>query len=416
MIFVDRNAVPIPAHLKSPRAVVARQSILKLLEEAPQQHLKQLSFRFDSSLWIQAKPALTSLFHGKCAYCESRAEVGLLDIEHFRPKSNASDLTGFKPNPLLYSWLAYDWENLLLACPSCNRIRRLESGVIGKGGRFPVDGSRAQLGASVEKCRLFEKGTLLDPCFDDPREHLTFNQDGRCDPLTSRGELTILVVGLNRPLLVEARQQTLLRLDHELERVHLGQQSGVKAEIKGSIERISRLTKADQPYAGAVRSVLEKRFSLDGKTGPRWADFSSKIIAGILSEQEVRGRVARVNVSSRKRAFNDDSIPDVVDSPTRIIGRKELPPNAMSWLSRIELSNFKSIRSLSIDIPELSSQDGDRTPCLMLLGENAAGKSSILEAVALALLGTRQILGRCCINPAATRADVYAQQLVPQGC
>jgi zinc protease len=24
--------------------------------------------------------------------------------------------------------------------------------------------------------------------------------------------------------------------------------------------------------------------------------------------------------------------------------------------------------------------------------------------------------GRCCINPAATRADVYAQQLVPQGC
>jgi transposase len=23
---------------------------------------------------------------------------------------------------------------------------------------------------------------------------------------------------------------------------------------------------------------------------------------------------------------------------------------------------------------------------------------------------------RCCINPAATRADVYAQQLVPQGC
>jgi len=24
--------------------------------------------------------------------------------------------------------------------------------------------------------------------------------------------------------------------------------------------------------------------------------------------------------------------------------------------------------------------------------------------------------GRCCINPAATRADVYAQQLVLQGC
>jgi len=25
-------------------------------------------------------------------------------------------------------------------------------------------------------------------------------------------------------------------------------------------------------------------------------------------------------------------------------------------------------------------------------------------------------LGRCCINPAAARADVYVQQLVPQGC
>lgn len=391
MIFVDRAAVPVPAFLRSPRVSAARQSILQILDEASKQHLKQLSFRFDPSLWVKAKPALSDLFHGKCAYCESRDELGALDLEHFRPKANASDLTGLKTDNLRYAWLAYDWDNLLLACRACNLTRKLSDHIIGKGARFPVLGERAHLGATVDECRYSEKGTLLDPCFDDPGEHLTFNNDGRCEPLSSRGELSILVIGLNRPALIDARRRALLLLDHELRALHSARVAEFENKIGKNIKIIAELAAPSQPYAGAIRSILEKRLPLNGKTWERWPDFTRQTIAAALTKQSKNASLTRSIAHFRKNFQEEIPVPDVVESPTQIRGRKELPPNAGRWLSRIEVSNFKSIEHLIFNLPEVSSQDGDRTPCLMLLGENAAGKSSILEAVALALLGTHQI-------------------------
>ena len=58
----------------------------------------------------QIKEALTAMFHGKCAYCESAiTHIDYGHIEHFRPKA----LTEFYE-------LAVDWDNLLLACGRCN--------------------------------------------------------------------------------------------------------------------------------------------------------------------------------------------------------------------------------------------------------------------------------------------------------
>ena len=47
-------------------------------------------------------------------------------------------------------------------------------------------------------------------------------------------------------------------------------------------------------------------------------------------------------------------------------------------LERIEIENFKAIRKLALDVGK---------SWLMFVGENATGKSSILQAVGLALLG-----------------------------
>src|SRR5438034_2291973 len=56
-------------------------------------------------------------------------------------------------------------------------------------------------------------------------------------------------------------------------------------------------------------------------------------------------------------------------------------------LKRIEIENFKAIRKLELDVPSA----GDCEPWLMFVGENATGKSSILQAIDLALLGPRHI-------------------------
>src|SRR5262245_28463174 len=60
---------------------------------------------------VEVKRTLVSMFHGKCAYCESKiTHVDYGHIEHYRPKSGKNG----RPD------LTFAWTNLLLACGVCN--------------------------------------------------------------------------------------------------------------------------------------------------------------------------------------------------------------------------------------------------------------------------------------------------------
>jgi len=92
------------------------------------------------------KAALVRMFHGKCAYCESKVTVVTYGaIEHFRPKGDP-----------LYTHLTFDWNNLLLSCDICNDAEH-------KGARFPLDVRGNPL--------------LIDPTVDVPGLHLRFDWD-----------------------------------------------------------------------------------------------------------------------------------------------------------------------------------------------------------------------------------------------
>ena len=61
--------------------------------------------------------------------------------------------------------------------------------------------------------------------------------------------------------------------------------------------------------------------------------------------------------------------------------------SARRWeLASIRIQNFKAVEHLDLDMPEKPVGGPPRAPVLLILGENAAGKSTILEAVALALM------------------------------
>ena len=142
------------------------------------------------------KTQLLALFHGKCAYCETfYPAVAPVDVEHYRPKGgvNDTDHTG-------YWWLAMDWENLLPSCIHCNRLNEHITPVLstqlvelrsdhlgfskqrrvttGKGNHFPILGPRAT--QDSRDCST-EYALLLNPCRDDPQEHLAFHVD--CEKL-----------------------------------------------------------------------------------------------------------------------------------------------------------------------------------------------------------------------------------------
>ena len=52
--------------------------------------------------------AINEIFHGKCYLCEQR---GFYQVEHLIPHKGNKDLE-------------FEWNNLFLACPHCNNIKR----------------------------------------------------------------------------------------------------------------------------------------------------------------------------------------------------------------------------------------------------------------------------------------------------
>lgn len=153
-------------------------------DQAPKFHV----YKTDS-----VKSRLDDLFHGKCAYCESfYASTAPVDVEHYRPKGAVHE----DPTHPGYWWLGMDWDNLLPSCIDCNRKRKqtmpklsaklltlleeqrgFSQGMLvssGKKDSFPILGTRAMVESSSI---LDEYPLLLDPCRDNPIEHLKFYID-----------------------------------------------------------------------------------------------------------------------------------------------------------------------------------------------------------------------------------------------
>ncbi|MEV5534033.1 HNH endonuclease [Streptomyces prunicolor] len=120
--------------------------------------------------------------HERCMYCGDNQGCS---IDHFEPVAL---------NPLR----VFDWANHLLACSVCNSHH--------KRGDFPRDeGDGSAL--------------LLDPTREEPLHHLHLNlAAGSYTALSAKGEASIEVFGLNRPVLVKGRREACTRarlfLDH----------------------------------------------------------------------------------------------------------------------------------------------------------------------------------------------------------
>lgn len=138
------------------------------------------------------KPALHEAQHRKCCWCEKSVdEAEYNDVEHYRPKS-------------VYWWLAWEWTNLMFACPNCNRSAKNDAFPLAPGS--PV--LQAPPAAPVAEAPL-----LLDPAdlsaTDDPLDLIHFRRSkGQWTPFAPqqnlRGSETIRVLKLDRPSLLTA--------------------------------------------------------------------------------------------------------------------------------------------------------------------------------------------------------------------
>lgn len=132
---------------------------------------KVVDFQKFFRLIPKLRDALLEEFDHQCAYCDSTLEARRGHVDNFYPKS-------------LFPEKAFQWSNLILACPVCS---------IAQGAEFPVS----------------EDGTplLLYPGFDNPNDHIKELDDGQLVGLTNKGNTTINLLDLNRPTLVESRKR-----------------------------------------------------------------------------------------------------------------------------------------------------------------------------------------------------------------
>jgi len=330
MIYVDRSAIPTPPVLKGNFRRAALERARRFHRETIRAR-RQYRFAFDSNVWKAVRPDVLRLFHNKCAYCESPLVADLGTIEHFRPNSGA---TGFGREfwPDHYWWLAYDWSNILIACNICN---------VSKGNKFPIVGKRAPILARGPVLKR-EQPLLLDPCDapDTPEQHLVFLPSGEVRPKSERGEVTIGILNLNRKSLVEARRQV----------------SDDICEQWGMLK---------------VRSLLQRRY----------------IIKALMPHQPYLA-IRRATIRALKTKFVPGLQPVKPPFKEKASFTKNVENLAAHYIERIEIKNFRAIQSLTLDF--LPPNDG-KASWLMLIGENGKGKTSILQAVALALSERRAL-------------------------
>ena len=337
MIHVDRRAVQPPDEWRR-RAEIETKKVIDYFSRKQ----SQSRFAFRAKIWLDVKPLLMQLFRNKCAFCETYLpESPAATVEHFRPKLDVQDISGkrvFSRRPGYY-WLAYRWENLYIACHACSQNKR---------NHFPIEGPRAETPWDIVK----EQPFLLDPCVDDPEMSLQFDEDGKLLSLQPKGKVTIQLLGLNRESLVTARAEEIRNLHRELSLLHRQSEATL-------VQESARLTDVSRPYAGMRRQLIAKLIS-DLK-GP--SDIFTVKTSEVLQPE--------LNVLRQREESPTPIVPEIV------------PSIRTGYIKSIEIRNFKAIKDLKLTFPESQEQASWK----MLLGENAAGKSTVLKAVALALMG-----------------------------
>lgn len=200
------------------------------------------------------KQALSRAQHGKCAYCEIRIESEWGTVDHYRPKGAVRQTrSGIEESPG-YFWLAYTWENLLVACSRCN---------MHKGDLFPLARPRDRARVEDSDAGLAREAPLLiDPTAEDPELHICFDAErAYAIDVGRRAGATIEMLGLNSPVLLDARRndyQLLSGFLDLLETARTGREIPDNLLIKAS-RFVATSAMASGRFAAMVRALIRSR-------------------------------------------------------------------------------------------------------------------------------------------------------------
>ncbi|HEX7783267.1 MAG TPA: AAA family ATPase [Sphingobium sp.] len=372
-----------PAFLQSETVRVARAQLLEYLRR-PTGERAQRRAPLNEDIFYDPRltETLGEIFAHKCAYCET--PISHFGARHFRP------LRFVRPGPIAngddtYTWLAYEWHNLLVVCDYCEKA---------KENYFPVWGARSNYLARLDDVREQEYAVLLDPSFDNPRSHLQFLADGSCIHKTERGAATIAALDLNREQLIAGRAAVIQNW------LQYFNSENVLPNFNGLADVFALNT----PHVAASLDVL-RRLLVAWRGAAPTRDVAERVAFLRNAEREIASATSEQRASLARAAHdllaNDISRgPELREATAHAVVPEELTPHAEELLprppaydreiSKITIRNLKAIDILELQLPSGRSRSAG-VPCLIILGENSTGKSTLLSAIALALIGVRQV-------------------------
>ncbi|TCP64797.1 hypothetical protein [Sphingomonas sp. PP-CE-1G-424] len=268
MIFVERSKVPASLNPDDENSAGAKERARFVDAFNTEGNLPETK-DYRAYAGDDVREALTVLFHGKCAYCESGISgSSQTDIEHFRPKGGVKDADDAGVTHPGYWWLAMSWDNLLLSCMHCNQHRRqliMGSGLTtqeiqdaildndlqttGKKNAFPT--ADGQYVTTYDGKVADEKPLLIDPTKIDPAGLFDWEFEGELSTVKAkngdaRAEKTKDVLGFNRRHLTEDRAKTVLLM------------RSLASDVREAVDCMSRALNdevADAHRASAIRSL-----------------------------------------------------------------------------------------------------------------------------------------------------------------
>lgn len=221
--------------------------------------------------WSAFKAQLSAAQLRKCAFCEGFAVgQGFGDVEHYSPKAeiealddadpstwgeerdHLANVLGRTPKPVSetgYWWLAYDWDNYILACTICNQQW--------KRAIFPIKEARA----AAPRPGDAETAYLLHPFRGEhPANHLEYGPLGEISPKngSDMGRETIRTLGLDRPSLREQRRPLASKIHKKID----GLAGASVARRRELLEDIHLEGAENAAFCGMVRAIFEQRVGL----------------------------------------------------------------------------------------------------------------------------------------------------------
>ncbi|MBD8689602.1 MULTISPECIES: HNH endonuclease [unclassified Rhizobium] len=296
MRYVDRSTTTAPTSLMSEdcAGVTEYRKAKAYYAQVP---APDKAYPFKAYKGDEVKQALRNLFHGKCAYCESRYEAGQpVDVEHYRPKGGIQERHDHRG----YWWLAADWNNLLPSCIDCNRRRgqvsaplgmsltELEAALssvgdtepVGKQNSFPT--LNATWADPETDPNTIESPALIDPTRSDPKNHLVWphaevsvvlpridSHGNECPRATA----SIHIYALNRLGLVQSRLEIRQKLDAHIQSIRKLARNSMK--LNGD-DREEAMKDLDDEII-ALRTQAGAKHIFSAMVGARLAAFEAEL-------------------------------------------------------------------------------------------------------------------------------------------